>query len=43
MLGLIQHPEKRRTLVENANELIAKNDWTAKTHEYLGLVDRLIA
>jgi hypothetical protein len=39
---LIQHPEKRRALVENASEFIAKNDWTAKKHEYLDLVDRLI-
>ena len=42
MLDLIQHPEKRRALVENATEFIAKNDWTAKKHEYLDMVDGLI-
>lgn len=41
MLDLIQHPEKRRALVENATEFIARNDWTAKRQEYLDLVGRL--
>jgi glycosyltransferase involved in cell wall biosynthesis len=41
MLDLIQHPEKRRVLVENTSEFIAKNDWTAKKQEYLELVARL--
>jgi len=41
MMDLIQHPEKRRTLVENASEFIAKNDWTVKKREYMQLVDRL--
>jgi hypothetical protein len=42
MLDLIQHPEKRRALVENAGRYIAKNDWTVKKHEYLDLVDALV-
>jgi glycosyltransferase involved in cell wall biosynthesis len=41
MMDLIEHPEKRRTLVENASEFIAKNDWTVKKREYMELVDRL--
>jgi glycosyltransferase involved in cell wall biosynthesis len=41
MRDLIEHPEKRSALVENAIKFIAKNDWTAKKHEYLELVDRL--
>ena len=41
MLDLIQHPEKRRALVENASGFINKNDWNVKKQEYLELVDRL--
>ncbi|HXM93118.1 MAG TPA: glycosyltransferase [Candidatus Dormibacteraeota bacterium] len=41
MLDLIQHPEKRRTLIENATAFVAHNDWTIKKHEYLDLVDKL--
>ena len=41
MLDLIQHPEKRRALVENASQFINKNDWNVKKEEYLDLVDRL--
>ncbi len=41
MLDLIQHPEKRRALTENATGFIAKNDWTVKEHEYMELVDSL--
>lgn len=43
MLDLIQHPEKRRALVENATQFVAKNDWTVKKYEYLDLVKRLTA
>lgn len=41
MLDLIQHPEKRRSLVEHATEFIERNDWTAKKQEYLDLVGQL--
>lgn len=41
MIDLIQHPEKRRTLVDNASEFIAKNDWAVKKHEYMELVGSL--
>jgi len=41
MLDLIQHPEKRRALVENSREFIRKNDWTVKKCEYLDLVEDL--
>jgi len=43
MLDLIQHPEKRKTLVRKASVFIDQNDWTAKKHEYLNLVDKLTA
>jgi len=41
MLDLIQHPEKRRALVDNAAGFIQQNDWTIKKGEYLELVARL--
>jgi len=41
MLDLIQHPEKRQTLVEHAQEFVANNDWSLRKHEYFSLVDRL--
>jgi glycosyltransferase involved in cell wall biosynthesis len=41
MLDLIQHPEKRRELVANASEFVAKNDWNVKKYEYLDLVQDL--
>jgi glycosyltransferase involved in cell wall biosynthesis len=41
MLDLIQHPEKRRALVEHASQFIEKNDWNMKKEEYLNLVARL--
>ena len=41
MLDLIRHPEKRRTLVENAATFIQQNDWTTKRVEYIDLVARL--
>ena len=41
MLDLIQHPEKRQTLVEHAQEFVANNDWSLRKEEYFSLVDRL--
>ena len=41
MLDLIQHPEKRRALVEKATDFVVMNDWTVKKFEYLDLVQRL--
>ena len=41
MLELIQHPEKRQTLVEHAQEFVANNDWAAGKEEYFSLVDGL--
>lgn len=41
MLDLIQHPEKRRALVENSTAFVATCDWTAKKKEYLDLVAQL--
>lgn len=43
MLDLIEHPEKRKQLVANATPFVEKIDWTAKKHEYLNLVDGLVA
>ena len=43
MLDLIQHPEKRQSLVRNASVFIDQNDWAVKKQEYLNLVDNLIA
>lgn len=41
MLDLIQHPEKRRALVDHASEFIDKNDWSVKKEEYLNLLAHL--
>lgn len=41
MLDLIQHPEKRKTLVERAAHLVADNDWALEKEEYFRLVDAL--
>jgi hypothetical protein len=41
MLDFIQHPEKRRSLVENASEFIDKNDWNVNREGYLERVARL--
>jgi glycosyltransferase involved in cell wall biosynthesis len=41
MLDLIQHPEKRRALVDRASKFIDKNDWSVKKEEYLNLVAHL--
>lgn len=43
MLELIQNPERRRLQAEKATRFVDKNDWTAKKHEYLELVDGLVA
>ena len=40
MLDLIQHPEKRKTLVERAAEFVANNDWALVKEKYFGLVDK---
>jgi glycosyltransferase involved in cell wall biosynthesis len=39
MLDLIQHPEKRKALVECAEKYVAKSDWASKKQEYLNLID----
>ncbi len=41
MLDLIESPQKRKALVDNASRFIEENDWNAKQHEYLELVERL--
>jgi glycosyltransferase involved in cell wall biosynthesis len=41
MLDLIESPQKREALVDNASRFIEENDWNAKQHEYLELVERL--
>src|SRR6266404_859585 len=41
MLELIESPQKREALVDNASRFIEENDWNAKQHEYLELVERL--
>jgi len=43
MLELIQDPERRRLQAEKASQYINKHDWTARKHEYLELVDGMIA
>jgi glycosyltransferase involved in cell wall biosynthesis len=43
ILDLIEHPEKRQTLIEHAAEFVAENDWAPKEQEYLRLVDGLLA
>lgn len=43
MLQLIQDPERRRLQAEEASKFVNKHDWTAKKHEYLQLVDGMIA
>jgi glycosyltransferase involved in cell wall biosynthesis len=41
MLDLIESPQKREALIDNATRFIEENDWNAKQHEYLELVERL--
>jgi glycosyltransferase involved in cell wall biosynthesis len=43
MLEMIEHPEFRDRLIQNANRFVDLVDWTAKQHEYLELVDQLVA
>jgi glycosyltransferase involved in cell wall biosynthesis len=43
MLNLIRDPDHRKLLVANAARFVETVDWTAKQHEYLSLVDRLVA
>ena len=43
MLELIQNPDKRRLQAEQATRFIDKNDWTSRKHEYLDLVDGMVA
>jgi glycosyltransferase involved in cell wall biosynthesis len=43
MLDLMRNPELRRTLVHNASEYVARNNWNLKKPEYLNLVDTLIS
>jgi glycosyltransferase involved in cell wall biosynthesis len=43
LLELIRNPERRRSQIEEATRFINKNDWTAKKHEYLELVDGMVA
>jgi glycosyltransferase involved in cell wall biosynthesis len=43
MLEMIGNPALRDQLVQNANRFVDLVDWTAKQHEYLELVDQLVA
>ena len=43
MLDLMRNPELRRTLVCNASDYVARNNWNLKKYEYLNLVDSLIS
>jgi glycosyltransferase involved in cell wall biosynthesis len=43
MLDLMRNPELRRTLVHNASDYVARNNWNLKKYEYLNLVDSLIS
>lgn len=43
MLDLIRNPELRRSLVHNASQYIARNNWDLKKREYLELVDALLS
>jgi glycosyltransferase involved in cell wall biosynthesis len=43
MLELIQNPDGRRLQAEQATRFIDKNDWTSRKHEYLDLVDGMVA
>lgn len=43
MLELIQNPERRRLQAEKASRFVNKHDWTARKHEYLELVDGMVA
>ena len=43
VFDLMQNPDRRSALCESSSNLIALNNWDVKKHEYLCLVDRLIA
>lgn len=43
LLDMIGNPEGRRRQAEEASRYIDKNDWTSKQHEYLELVDGIVA
>jgi glycosyltransferase involved in cell wall biosynthesis len=43
MLELIHNSERRRTQSEEATRFIKQNDWTARRHEYLDLVDEMVS
>jgi glycosyltransferase involved in cell wall biosynthesis len=43
LLNLIQNPESRRLQAEEASRFVDKNDWASKQHEYLDLVDGIVA
>lgn len=43
MLEMIENPALRDRLTRNANRFVDLVDWTAKQHEYLELVDQLVA
>jgi glycosyltransferase involved in cell wall biosynthesis len=43
MLQLIRDPERRRWQSEQATRFVEKNDWTARQHDYLDLVDEMVA
>lgn len=43
VLELIRSPESRRLQAEQATRFIDKNDWTSRKHEYLALVDGMVA
>ena len=42
MLAVIRKPGVRASLVRNASEFIAVNDWESNKHKYLKIVDRLV-
>jgi glycosyltransferase involved in cell wall biosynthesis len=43
ILGLMHNPARRSELVKNGAKFIALNSWDVKEHEYLDLVDQLVA
>jgi glycosyltransferase involved in cell wall biosynthesis len=43
MLDLMRNPELRRSLVCNASQYVARNNWNLKKREYLNLVDTLLS
>jgi glycosyltransferase involved in cell wall biosynthesis len=43
ILALMENPARRAALRVNGREYIRQNNWEAKSHEYLELVDRLVS